>query len=220
MIAVLSKNEEKQLREALSRTFLDGYPNPERRGCPGTDTLRAIAFEILTLEEAEPWIYHLSSCSPCTREFCELRKSHRRWRALRFYGIAASAVLAAGILAWFLVKVSFGPARLQPVTVDLTAWATVRGAESNPPNPPVQLARGYFDMTVYLPVGSEPGIYEIQVLREPDQPIWSARREVKLENYKATLRVQIDLRRFSPGLYLLAFRQQDRSWTYIPMVLK
>ena len=60
MIAVLSKNEEKQLREALSRTFLDGYPNPERRGCPGTDTLRAIAFEILTLEEAEPWIYHLA----------------------------------------------------------------------------------------------------------------------------------------------------------------
>ena len=220
MIAVSPKNEEKQLRKALSHTFLEGYPNPERRGCPGTEILKAIASEILTLEEAEPWIYHFSSCSPCTREFCELRKSHRRRRALRFCGIAASAVLAAGLVAWFLTMSPFGPARLHSVTVDLTDWATVRGPDENPPNPPVQFARGDLNMTVYLPAGSEPGIYDIEIDREPGQPIWGAQREAKIENYKTTLRVQVDLRHFSPGPYLLAFRRQDQSWTYIPMVLK
>jgi len=217
---VLSKNEEKQLRQALSRTFLEGYPNPGRVGCPGSAILRAIASGKLTLEEAEPWIHHLSSCSPCTREFWELRKSHRRRRAWRFAGIAASVVLAAGILAWFVLKVSFGPTRLEPVTVDLTAWATVRGPENNPPNPPVQLQRGYLSMTVYLPLGSEPGTYDIEIVRGSGQPTWSAQREAKIEYSKTTLRVQVDLRHFAPGSYSLAFRRQDQSWTYIPLVLK
>jgi len=217
---VLSKNEEKRLREALRRTFLDGYPNPERRGCPGSDILKAIASGKLTLEEAEPWVNHLTSCSPCTREFSELRGDHQRRRILRVSSIAAGALLAAAIGAWFWLKSPLGPAHLRPVTVDLSNWAILRGPEGNPPNPPLQLAKGYLDITLYLPTGSEPGTYDVQVVREPGQPIWSTRREAKLENYKATLRVQVDLRHFSPGLYLLAFRRQNRSWTYIPLVLK
>jgi hypothetical protein len=82
------------------------------------------------------------------------------------------------------------------------------------------LVKGYLNLTLYLPAGNEPGMYDVQVVREPDQPIWSAQGEATFENYKATLRVKVDLRRFSPGLYLLAFRRQDRSWTYIPLVLK
>ena len=80
--------------------------------------------------------------------------------------------------------------------------------------------KGYLNLTVYLPAGSEPGIYDVQVAREPGQPVWSAQREARIENYKATIQVQVDLRQFSPGLYLLAFRPQVRSWTYIPLVLK
>jgi len=217
---VLSKHEEKRLREALRRTFLDGHPNPERRGCPGSDILKAIASGRLTLEEAEPWIYHLSSCSPCTREFSELRKDYQRQRLQRVAAMAAGVLLAAVIVVWFVVRNPIGPGHLQPVTIDLSNWATLRGPEGNAPNPPLQLAKGYLNLTLYLPAGSEPGMYDVQVLREPGQPIWSAQQEATLENYKATLRVRVDLRRFSPGLYLLAFRRQGRSWTYIPLVLK
>jgi hypothetical protein len=217
---VLSKNEEKRLREALERTFLDGYPNPERHGCPGPDILKAIASGKLTLEEAEPWINHLSSCSPCTREFSDLRTDYQRRRLLRVSGIAAGVILAGAIAAWFLLRSPLGPARMQPVTVDLSNWVTLRGPEGNATNPPVELAKGYLNLTVYLPAGSEPGMYDVQVAREPGQPIWSAQREASLKNFKATIQVQVDLRQFSPGLYLLAFRRQGRSWTYIPMVLR
>src|SRR6516164_11247487 len=109
-IAVLSKKEEKRLREALRRTFLDGYPNPERRGCPGSGILKAIASGKLTLEEAEPWINHLSSCSPCTREFAELRKDHQRRRIQRASGIAAGVLVVAAIGAWLWLKSPLGPA--------------------------------------------------------------------------------------------------------------
>lgn len=217
---MLTKNEEDRLRAALNRTFLDGYPNPERRGCPGADILKVIATGKLELEEAEPWINHLSSCSPCTREFGELRKDYQRRRFRLVSGIAAGVVLAGVVAAWLLLKSPLGPARIQPVTVDLSSWVTLRGPEGNATNPPVQLEKGYLNLTVYLPAGSEPGLYDVQVAREPGQPIWSAQREAKLENFKATIQVQVDLRKFSPGLYLLAFRKQGRSWTYIPLVLK
>jgi hypothetical protein len=139
---------------------------------------------------------------------------------VRLSGIAAAVLLTAVVTAWLFVRSPLGPAQLRPVTVDLSDWATLRGTEGNSPNPPLQLAKGYLDMTVYLPAGSEPGMYDVQVVREPGEPIWSAQREAKLKNYKATLRVQVDLRGFSPGLYLLAFRRQEQSWTYIPLVLK
>ena len=209
-----------EIQKLLQQAILNNYPNPERRGCPGSDILNAIASGKLTLEEAEPWINHLSSCSPCTREFSELRKGHQRRRILQVSGAAAGVLLAAAIAAWFLVRSSLGPAQLRPVTVDLSGWAILRGSEGSPPNPPLRLAKGYLDMTLYLPAGSEPGTYDVQVVREPGQPIWSAQREAKLENFKATIQVPVDLRQFSPGLYLFAYRRQGRNWTYIPQVLK
>jgi hypothetical protein len=218
--AVLSKNEEKRLREALRRTFLDGYPNPERRGCPGSDILKAIAFGKLTLEEAGPWINHLSTCSPCTREFADLRKNHRTRRMLRLSAIAAAVLVILGIGAWLFLWHPAGPVRIQAVTLDLTNQLILRGAEEHPPNPPLQLPRGNLNLTVYLPVGSEPGTYEVQVLREPGQPVWSAEAEVKLENHKATLRARADFHNLKSGLYLLAIRQKGMSWSYSPLVLK
>lgn len=217
---MLSKAEENKLREALKRTFLEGYPNPERRGCPGAGVLKAVASGKLTLEEAEPWINHLSSCSPCTREFAQLRSEHQRHALRLVASVAAGVILAVAVSAWLFVQGPLGPARIQPVTVDLSNWVALRGPEENAANPPVQLAKGNLNLTVYLPAGSQPGLYDVQVVRAPGQPIWTAQREAKLDNLKTTVQVQVDLRQFSPGLYKLAFRRQGRSWTYIPLVLK
>jgi hypothetical protein len=217
---LLTRNEEKRLLKALSRVFLNDYPNPERRGCPGSDILKAMASRRLTLEESEPWINHLNACSPCTREFTEFRKNFQRQRILRLSGVAAGLLLVAALGAWLLLKRSAEPVRIEAVTLDLTNRGALRGSEENPPNSPLQLAKGHLDLTIYLPVGSEAGIYEMQVVREPGQPIWSAQGEVKLENYKATLRVQADLSRFNPGLYLLAIRPKGWSWSYYAVLLK
>jgi hypothetical protein len=58
-----------------------------------------------------PWIHHLTSCSPCTREFGELRKDHRRRRLLRTAGLAVGILVAAGVLARFrpLTKKKLSP---------------------------------------------------------------------------------------------------------------
>jgi len=132
---VLSKNEETQLRKALSRTFLNGFPNPDRRGCPGSDILKVIASGKLTLEEAEPWIHHFSSCSPCTREFSEFRKAFQRRRVQRFAAIAAAILLVVSVLTWVFLRRSFEPARFEAASLDLTGRGVIRGPEENPQNP-------------------------------------------------------------------------------------
>jgi len=217
---VLSRKEENRVLKALNRVFLDNYPNAGRRGCPGSGVLKAIASRRLTLEEAEPWINHLSSCSPCTREFADLRKNSQRRRMVRLSAAAAGLLLAVAAGTWLLLRQPSGPAQFQAVTLDLTGQGILRGSEQNPPNPPLQLAKGHLDLTVYLPVGSESGMYEMQVVREPGRPIWSAQKEAKLENYKATLHVQADLTHLKPGLYLLAIRPNGWNWTYYPLLLK
>ena len=217
---MLSKDEEKQLREALSRTFLEGYPNPERRGCPGSDILRAIASGKLTLEEAEPWINHFSSCSPCTREFSEFRKYFQKRRLQRFSAIAAALFIVVSVLAWVFLRRFNEPVRFEVASLDLTGRGIMRGPEENPPNPPLQLSKAHLDLTIYLPLGSEPGTYDIQVVREPGQPLWSAQGEAEIKNSKTTLHVQADLSRLEPGLYLLAVRPKRWDWTYYPLVLK
>jgi len=217
---VLSRQEKKRLIEALNRTFLDGYPNPERRGCPGSDVLKAVASRRLGLEEAEPWIDHLSSCSPCTREFAELRQSFQQRQMLRLAGIAAGLLIVLVAAAWLFLRQSTRPIPVQAATLDLTNRGALRGAEQAQPNPPLELGRGNLDLTMYLPVGSEPGMYEVEVVRQPGQPIWSTEAQVNLENYKSTLHVRVDLSHFKPGLYLLAIRQKDTSWSYYPLVLR
>jgi hypothetical protein len=217
---VLSKKEEKQLRQALSRTFLEGYPNPDRRDCPGYDVLRAIASGKLTLEEAEPWIQHLSSCSPCTQEFSQIRKNLRKRTVRRFSAIAATVVLVISVLCWIFLRRNFEPVRLEKASLDLTGRGTIRGPEENPTSPPLQLPKADLDLTVYLPLGSAPGNYDIQVVRESGQPLWSAQGEVKIENYKSTLHVRANLSHLTSGLYLLAIRPRGWDWTYYPLVLK
>ena len=216
---MLSKQEKKRLIEALNRTFLDGYPNPERRGCPGPDVLKAVAFRRLGLEEAEPWIDHLSSCSPCTREFVELRHAFQQRQRLRLAGIAAGLIIVLVAAAWlFLRQPATRP--VETATLDLTNRGALRGAEQAQPNPPLELGRGNLNLTMYLPVGSEPGMYEVEVVQQPGQPIWSAEAQVNVENYKSTLHVRVDLSHFKRGLYLLAIRQKDTSWSYYPLVLR
>ncbi len=217
---VLSQQEEKRLLTALSRTFLDGYPNPERRGCPGIGVLKAIAGRRLTLEEAEPWIDHLSSCSPCTREFADLRHELRRHRAFQIGFVAAAIIIVVAVGAWLLLRQRTGPPQLQAAMLDLTDRGALRGPEETSPAPPLSLHRGLLDLTLYLPVGSQPGAYEVQVIREPGQPMWSAQGVVKLENGKATLHIRADLSNLPHGLYLLAVKPTRWSWNYYPLVLK
>ena len=92
-----ARREEMRLIKAYQRVVLGGgFPNPERAGCPGNEILRAMAFRKLGVDQVNDWIEHLGTCSPCFREYTELRRAggvakacgipkHRSRRHLQFY---------------------------------------------------------------------------------------------------------------------------------------
>ena len=63
--------EEKRILDLLGRGLSREFPNPQRVGCPDSAVLRGIAAHKVPLSEADRWLNHFSSCSPCFQEFTD-----------------------------------------------------------------------------------------------------------------------------------------------------
>jgi len=73
-------DEEKAKRQQrlLQQAVLRNYPNPERKGCPGTPVIRDLAVRSAQLEivENEDW-EHTIHCSPCYAEYLAITNELR-----------------------------------------------------------------------------------------------------------------------------------------------
>jgi methionine-rich copper-binding protein CopC len=93
---------QREIREAIRRN----HPNPERIGCPGTDTLRRMA--AAAAPPSDPGYSHVMECSPCYEELMGLSAAaeagrsevatRRRRRVL--IGVLAAAMIVAGIVVY------------------------------------------------------------------------------------------------------------------------
>lgn len=95
--------------DPIEELLLRAYPNPERKGCPGPDTVRALANK--TIPHDDPLWQHIWKCSPCFAEFKELRDTRRlNERAVRrkrtlYWARAAGIILlcvGAALALFFL----------------------------------------------------------------------------------------------------------------------
>jgi len=68
-----SECDEERFLKVLERGLLEEFPNPTRTGCPSAEVLQSIASHKTPLLEAEKWLDHLTSCSPCYKDFCQIR---------------------------------------------------------------------------------------------------------------------------------------------------
>lgn len=70
----------KRLQGEIQQGILDGYPNPERRGCLDRDCIHALAARSAqfddTIEDDPNW-KHVTHCSPCYAEYIEAFKRVR-----------------------------------------------------------------------------------------------------------------------------------------------
>ena len=70
----------KRLQGEIHEGILDGYPNPERRGCLDHDCIHALAHRAAQFDETiedDPNWKHTTHCSPCYAEYLEAFKSAR-----------------------------------------------------------------------------------------------------------------------------------------------
>lgn len=210
-----------------------GYanPNPGRVGCPPRDVLMALSRHELSIDD--PVHEHLLECSPCYQEMRVLLQQATAQpqvaaRARRWWpAAAAAAVLAAVAGAWFFFAANQAGAPPDETAaavqtaglrteLDLRKYTVARSEQGPGERPPLSLPRGQLNLTILLPVGSEPGGYEVQVLDSGLRSRASAASEAEIRNFVTTLQVTIDLSSLSPGAYQLAVRRQGDEWQLFP----
>lgn len=211
-----SKQKEKGMLDVLSKGLSSEFPNPGRVGCPGAAVLEGIASHRIPLSEAEKWLDHLSSCSPCFQEFTAIRNRRRSQRRPRWGG--GLAVLLALLALWFALRPH--QRGTQTAVLDLRAYSGQRGADTASGQAPLQLQRNTQHLMLYLPVGSKEGSYDFALLNERGEELLHGSGTAQLENHIVVLRTQINAAGVPAGSYFFGLRQNGIEWTRFPINLK
>ena len=205
-------NEEKRLLDLLAQSLSQEFPNPERIGCPDPAVLRGIAFRKLRLAEADRWLQHLSTCSPCFQQFKEFRKeAERQRRRRRWTAAGGTAILLLAVAGWVWLQTQ----KAATEVLDLRQLAAV-----NLQNPTAHeqqtlvFYRWARHLTIDLPAGSKPGVEEeVAIFSETDAEIFDTMASVRMERDAVYVEVDIDMSSFQPGQYFLGVREPGLTWT-------
>ncbi len=221
----LNKKEEARLIKAHQLVLLaGGFPNPNRVGCPSNEILRAMASRKLEIEQVKNWIEHLGTCSPCFREYTELRKQVEWRRKAAYVGIAAAVVLVVLAFGWWRQR-TIHPVVITAhhhVVADLRNRMILRGDEGTKPGQgPLVFERGIDDVSIYLPEGSRAGTYEVAIFREElGKPVTRTTAVARMEKDLTAMNVTLDLSRVASGHYFLAVRPAGADWSLYLLVVK
>jgi hypothetical protein len=235
-----------QVKRVLQEALLRNYPNPDRQGCRGAAVLKEMAERDLPHEDPF-WENHVSRCSPCYREFLEFRNQVlARQSSSRKTGFAIAALIGAVLVGGSIYLSSrepqptapsatgeIGPAEKgQPggespvltAVLNFERESIARSPSGGAPGTAVELQRiprARLNLAIYLPTGSEPGQYDVQLLKSPqDQtPHTSSTGTAQLENGQTVLHITPDLSSFDPGDYLFAIRRTGGEWRYYRFVI-
>jgi len=97
----MRREETRFLKAAQSILLQGGFPNPERTGCPEKSILKAIAYREVCPDQMKDWIEHVGMCSPCFREYMELRKRVVWRRRAACLSIAAAVIIVVLSVGWW-----------------------------------------------------------------------------------------------------------------------
>jgi hypothetical protein len=152
----------------------------------------------------------LQARAPDTQE--ATRQRYRRLAPAA--AVAAVVAIVAGV--WLHQQSSH---KSRDLTIDLSHWVRPRGAEQQPNEQPVQLERARLNLTIRLPIGEEPGQYQV-ALRRGESTVVQGRSPGNLESQITTLHLQFDCSSLRSGAYVLAIRQDERAWEEYPALVR
>jgi len=215
-----SRRDERRILDVLGRGLLKDFPNPERIGCPGADVLKKIASHEMPLSEAEKWLDHLGSCSPCYADFKRFAEVHESRRRRTLLAAAAAILLALAITGWALLHVRNENLIADIAVLDLRDRSPSRGVEANPSEPPLEISRRVSHLKIYLPVGSSEGDYDIRIMAREEKTLFATKGTASKQEGITSIAVDLNVSSASPGLYALQIRKFGFGWTPYPLRVK
>jgi hypothetical protein len=219
-----------EIENEMDLLFGRAHPNPTREGCPSADMLLRLAHRELPIDD--PAYDHLGKCSPCYQELRAIQQAdaaslaaERRNRLV--WAAAAILVVAIGA-AWFVLRQTGKAGRTavsttgieQQARLDLRPFAVMRGGERTKELEGLVLSRARLRVTILLPVGSEPGEYEVQVLDANLKSRANSNGRAAIIEYVTTLETTLDTSALPAGGYQLAVRREGNDWQLFPAQLR
>lgn len=184
------------------------------------------------LTEAQSWLGHLSQCSPCFRDFEHFQLRASRQRRVLWVLTAASVIICASGTLWFKHRGEKGtqvhdtgpvptaakipPVQLTSLSLVLEDSETTRGTENAQLDHLQHLPRQRISLSIYLPHGSEPGQYELELFADLSGsfPVARYQEHASFEKDVCLLHLDTDFSAFKPGTYVLRFRRAGTPWRY------
>jgi hypothetical protein len=212
-----SRRDEKRILDVLGRGLLKDFPNPERIGCPGADVLKKIASHEMPLSEADKWLDHLGSCSPCYGDIKRFQEAYERQQRRRWLAAAAGVLLTVAVAGWAVLHNRNQRLLAQTALLDLRDRSISRGAEANPAEPPLEISHRALHLKIYLPVGSREGDYAIRILAPGEKILVATKGAARNQQGITSLALDVNLSSASPGLYILQLQKIGSEWTSYPL---
>jgi hypothetical protein len=147
------------------------------------------------------------------------------------FAAAAIVIVFCGI--WLAVRRFLGPsdqvpsqiaANVSPIPayLDLEPIEISRGgSDGEGKHSNLVLPVGDLDLRIRLPIGSEDGRYQVQILSQPGgRPLAFVQGAAALEDHSALLTTRLNLKGLKPGNYYMALRRVDLDWAVLPLELR
>ena len=174
----------------------------------------------MPLSEAQKWLDHLGSCSPCYADFKRFGEAFERQRRQRWLAAAAGILLAVGVLGWALLHKRNESFVAQAAALDLRDRSVARGGEPTPGEQPLELSRRVKHLTVYLPLGSAEGPYELRIATTTGSAIFTTNGVASLKDGVTSIEEALDLSSAPSGRYVLQIRRPNSEWNSYPLLLR
>jgi hypothetical protein len=171
------------------------------------------------LSQAGPLLDHLTSCSPCYRDFLGLQAKYRQRRTRMIFAVAASVLIVVGLATWVTLRRD-NNAQIARAVVDLRDRSAARGTGPHSNEMPIEIFRNVLNLEVYLPLGSSEGSYEFRVVTDAGQTVSSAAGIAKVKSGITSLRLSVNISSARPGPYTLQLRKVGSDWSSYPLQIR
>ena len=223
----------------FARSYLsEGFPNPERLGCPPDAALRSFAIHPRNYDKFIG--EHVTLCSPCFKAFSAYlaearieaiqRRQIRRVTWIRRSVAVIGSAMTLIVVGYLFIKTRTEPivAPLKPPTtarntqidkdaylpivIDLSKVSPTRGAGGVSESAPQVIPSARVDLSLRLPLGSEEHQYSIR-LAQKGNIAWSGSARARQQDGDTLLQTRADFSRVPQGRYDLQVVSSDRRLT-------
>jgi hypothetical protein len=112
------------------------------------------------------------------------------------------------------------PLVTQTAVLDLKDRSPQRGAEPGAALPPLEMARSVSHLEIFLPLGSDEGLYDVRITTTQGEPLLVATGRAKVEQGLTSMGVDVTPSTIRPGRYILKTRKRGSEWSSFPLAVR